>query len=261
MTPAPGTGARPGGATGPTPGWGLLFDAPVGYEAGLRLQERLHRLRLEGRIPDVLVALQHRPTVTLGRRGRTEHLNLPAGEYARRGIDLVRASRGGDVTYHGPGQWVLYPILHLGGAEADARGHLWNLEEIAIRTCANFGVEAGRREGKSGAWTRAGKIAAIGFHIKRWVTLHGMSFNVEDPGPGFATIVPCGLTGEPVAGLRTLLGDATPPPAAVRAALVEHAQAVLRRAWTLFREDEPWPEPIADAAPRPGFALVPDPGL
>ena len=127
------------------PAWAFPLEAPLSYAEGLRLQLAAHAARVRGEIPDVFFLLQHTPTVTLGRRGRTEHLSLPADEYARRGIELVHASRGGDVTYHGPGQWVLYPILHLGTTGADAHGYLWNLEEIALRTCAAFGVQAWRR--------------------------------------------------------------------------------------------------------------------
>ena len=227
------------------PAWAFPLEAPLSYAEGLRLQLAAHAARVRGEIPDVFFLLQHTPTVTLGRRGRTEHLSLPADEYARRGIELVHASRGGDVTYHGPGQWVLYPILHLGTTGADAHGYLWNLEEIALRTCAAVGVQAWRREGKSGAWTAAGKVAAIGFHIKRGVTLHGMSFNVAGDLHGFRTIVPCGLTGEPVATLAEAM-PGRPPPAMpdVADTLLEQAGSVLGRSIRTFQPGDPSPLPF-----------------
>ena len=120
------------------------------------------------------------------------------------------------MTYHGPGQLVMYPILRLGESEADARGYLFNLEEIAIRTAAGFGIDAFRREGMSGAWTERGKLAAIGFHIRRWITLHGMSFNVREGLSGFDFIVGCGLVGEKVCSLESWLGEGTPELRGVR---------------------------------------------
>ncbi len=176
-----------------------------------------------------MLALEHEPVVTLGRRARNAHLLVSPDELARRGIAFEVSSRGGDVTYHGPGQLVLYPILKLGEKEADAHGYLNNLEEIAIRTAASFGVTAHRRKGMSGAWTGAGKVAAIGFHIKRWVTLHGMSFNVAPDLGGFDLIVGCGLVGEQVASLKTELGEACPGISDVRAMLLRHFGEVCQR--------------------------------
>ena len=173
------------------------------------------RLDRRKKIPDTVVLLQHTPTVTLGNRGRDNYLLKSEQEYSDLGIDLFKVERGGDVTFHGPGQWVLYPILYLGGNEADSHGYLFNLEEIAIQALAAFRVDGFRRDGKSGAWTEQGKIAAIGFRLKRWVSFHGMSFNVENKLDGFETIVPCGLEGEPVTTLSKLLGEEAPSLSAV----------------------------------------------
>ena len=232
------------------PAWAVFFDGPAAYDRGVRLQEAVHAARVRGAIPDTVLFLEHAPVVTLGRRGRDRHLRLDAAALAARGIALHRASRGGDVTYHGPGQWVVYPILRLGGAEADSHGYLWNLEEIAIRAAADFGVRAFRRPGKSGAWAEGGKFAAIGFFLRRWVTLHGMSFNVDVDLAGFETIVPCGLTGERVASLATLLGPAACPPRAVaRDALLRHFAAVLGRDVTLFRSPADAPPALRKLLP------------
>lgn len=229
----------------------VFFDRPVPYAEGVRLQEALHAERLADRMPDTLLILQHQAVVTLGRRGRDGHLRKSPAELAARGIELHLASRGGDVTYHGPGQWVVYPILRLGLNEADAHGHLWNLEEIAVRTCGDFGVRAWRREGMSGAWTEAGKIAAIGFHLKRWVTIHGMSFNVDpDPG-GFEVIVPCGLVGERVASLRALLGSRCPTLPEVRERLARNFESVCGRALDILRPSDPLPADLSALHPPP----------
>lgn len=207
----------------------VFLPGPVSYAAALRLQEALHAARLQDRLPDTALFLEHRPVITLGRRGRTRHLLVPEQRLREEGIELHVASRGGDVTYHGPGQLVLYPILKLGEARADSHRYLWCLEEIALRTARSFGVEALRRPGMSGAWTSQGKLAAIGFHLKRWVTLHGMSFNVDLDLKGFSLIVGCGLEGEPVTSLKELLGPRAPTVAQVGASMAGHLRDVLER--------------------------------
>ena len=118
--------------------YAIFFPEPVPYAEGLRIQLALHEARRADRIPDTVLLLQHRPVITLGRRGRTQHLLAREDELKARGIDLFEASRGGDVTYHGPGQVVMYPIMRIGGHGTDSHGYLNNLEEIAIRTCAYF---------------------------------------------------------------------------------------------------------------------------
>lgn len=222
--------------------WSVSFKEPVPYQTGLDMQHRLLKARQEDVIPDTVLILQHTPVVTLGNRGRDNYLLKTESEYKAMGIDLFHAERGGDVTFHGPGQWVLYPILHLGGTEADSHGYLSNLEEIAIRTLGDYGIDGFRKEGKSGAWTDAGKIAAIGFRLKRWVSFHGMSFNVSNDLMGFDTIVPCGLVGEPVATLTTILGDGCPSMEQVRDSLLSHFSTVCSRALERFDADGPMPE-------------------
>ncbi len=223
---------------------------PVPYLQGLDLQHRLLQARQNNRIPDTVLVLEHRPVVTLGNRGRDNYLLKTREEYAAMGIELFHAERGGDVTFHGPGQWVLYPILYLGGNEADSHGYLHNLEEVAIRTLGDYGVEGFRREGKSGAWTTAGKVAAIGFRLKKWVSFHGMSFNVSNELAGFDTIVPCGLTGEPVVSLKTILAHACPAMPEVRESLLNHFSAVCNRELERFDADGKLPAPLEDLIRR-----------
>lgn len=209
--------------------WAVQFDDPVSYPAGVDIQCRLLKARQAGEIPDTVLILQHPPTVTLGNRGRDNYLLKTPEEYKALGIEVFHAERGGDVTYHAPGQWVLYPILYLGGAQADSHGYLWNLEEVALRTLAAFGISGFRRDGKNGAWTDQGKVAAIGFRLKRWVSFHGMSFNVNLDLSGFQTIVPCGLVGQPVASMKTLLGEDCPSMEAVRDRLLDEFSEVCGR--------------------------------
>lgn len=224
--------------------WSVHFEEPVPYQRGLEIQRALLKARQEDQIPDTVLLLQHTPVVTLGNRGRDNYLLKTEEEYHALGIDLFHAERGGDVTFHGPGQWVLYPILYLGGNEADSHGYLHNLEEIAIRTLGDFGIEGFRREGKSGAWTDAGKIAAIGFRLKKWVSFHGMSFNVSNDLMGFDTIVPCGLVGQPVATLKTILGDACPAMPAVRDSILTHFSEVCNRELERLDVDGELPDPL-----------------
>lgn len=215
----------------------LFFSQPVPFAEAAAWQEQLAEERAREAIPDTVLFLEHLSVVTLGARGRTEHLKVPPEELAERGIDLCRASRGGDVTWHGPGQLVMYPILKLGERATDARGYLINLEEVALRTAADFGVEAWRRKGLNGIWTDAGKLAAIGFRLRRGVTLHGMSFNVDPDLAGFKTIVPCGRY-EPVATLQMLLGSRCPSLNAVRERMALQFGEVFHRPLTIIPAQE-----------------------
>jgi lipoate-protein ligase B len=217
----------------------VQFSEPIPYQQGLDLQHRLLKARQNDEIPDTVLILQHTPTVTLGNRGRDNYLLLSKEEYAERGIELFHAERGGDVTYHGPGQWVLYPIIRLSGGAS--HNYLWDLEEIALRTLADFGVNGFRVEGKSGAWTEQGKLAAIGFRLKKWVSFHGMSFNVSLDLSGFQTIVPCGLVGQPVASMQTVLGENCPPMNAVRDRLLANFSEVCKRDLEIFQTLETSP--------------------
>lgn len=189
---------------------GIFLSGPVRYAAASRLQEEILLARIADEVPDVVLQMQHFPVVTLGRRGRDEHLYRTPEALRELGIDFHVAPRGGDVTYHAPGQIVLYPILRLDAGRTGSHRYLHQLEEIAIRTAAAFQVDAYRQEGKSGAWTSSGKIAAIGFRIRRWVTYHGLSLNVDPDMTGFGFMAPCGIADEPVASFRGILGDGCP---------------------------------------------------
>lgn len=226
--------------------WAVQFDEPVSYQTGLDMQHRLLAARQADEIPDTVLILQHTPVITLGNRGRDNYLLKTPEEYKALGIEVFHAERGGDVTYHAPGQWVLYPIIHLGGSDADSHGYLWSLEEVALRTLADFGIAGFRREGKNGAWTEQGKVAAIGFRLKRWVSFHGMSFNVCLDLSGFQTIVPCGLVGQPVASMKTVLGDVCPSMEAVRGRLLANFSNVCKRDLEIFQSLEKAPAKLRE---------------
>lgn len=195
----------------------------------MALQEDLVAKRQADEIPDTVVFLEHEPVVTLGVRAKDAHLLASPETLAGRGIALAKTPRGGDITYHGPGQLIIYPVLRLSGDEADARAFVRRLEEMAIRTAAAYGVTAERRPGKTGAWTGHGKLAAIGVRFQKWVSSHGMSFNVDLDLAGFDLIVPCGLAGERVTSLKAILGEACPAMAEVRRVMIRQFEAVMGR--------------------------------
>ncbi len=236
--------------------WAISIRKPIPYDAGVRLQTALVAARIADTIPDTVLFLEHTSVITLGVRAQDSHVLLSDADLKKRQIDLYRSSRGGDATWHGPGQLVMYPIIRLGEQETDAHGYLHNLEEIAIRTAGDFGVAAYRRPGITGAWTPAGKLAAIGIRLKRWVTFHGMSFNVKPDLSGFATIIPCGLVGENVTSLEKLLGAACPTLIQVREHMARHFSAVCRRDLQKDTVDKRLPEGLAKILEGSGLTLL-----
>jgi lipoyl(octanoyl) transferase len=201
----------------------------VPYGEGLALQERLVAERQAGRIPDTLVLLEHDPVFTLGRNARAENMLFPEAELRARGFEVFETGRGGDVTYHGPGQIVGYPILSLAPDRCDVHRYVRDIEEVLIRTCADYGVAASRVPGMTGAWVGQQKIAAIGVRIARWVTSHGFAFNVGGDLAPFGLIVPCGIRGRGVTSLERALGRPVSQDA-VMGRLAAHVAAVFGRA-------------------------------
>jgi lipoyl(octanoyl) transferase len=178
----------------------------VTYENGMRLQQKLVELRQREEIPDQLLFLEHPPVITLGRGGKLDNLLAPPDVLDAQGVRFFETTRGGDITYHGPGQVVGYPILHLGENNRDVRKYVWKLEEVLIRTVAAYGITAERAEGKRGIWVGNDKIAAIGVRIARWVTSHGWALNVATNLDHFRLITPCGLHGTGVTSIEQQLG-------------------------------------------------------
>ena len=200
----------------------------VSYARGLELQERLVAERQAGRIPDQLLLLEHDPVFTLGRNARQEHVLFPADLLRQRGYEVFESGRGGDVTYHGPGQVVGYPILDLSPDRRDVHRYVRDLEEVMIRTCGDYGLRAGRIAGLTGTWIGSEKIGAIGVRLSRWVTSHGFAFNVSTDLAAFELIVPCGIRDKGVTTLERLLGRALPLDE-VTGRLADHCAAVLGR--------------------------------
>lgn len=189
----------------------VLLTQDVGraaYRPTLALQEQLwEKVRTAEEDLGYLVFVEHEPPViTLGRSAKPEHLLKPREELLRAGIEVHATGRGGDVTYHGPGQLVAYPIVRIEQHSAGVRDYVRRLEEAVIRAAAAYGIAARRIERMTGVWTEAGKVAAIGVAIRRGVSLHGLALNVNNDLSGFDLIVPCGLHGRPVTSLARLLG-------------------------------------------------------
>ena len=199
----------------------LVQLGTVDYAIGLRLQQQLVALRKEEKIGDVLLLLEHKPVITLGRNAKAANVVASPELLSKRGVELFECNRGGDVTFHGPGQIVGYPIFDLrgyahGAADASsARKHLGavdfvrSLEEVLIRTCADFAIPTKRVADLTGVWTEnEAKLAAIGVHISRFVTSHGFALNVNTDLSYFNLIVPCGITSRPVTSMQKELDRA-----------------------------------------------------
>ena len=182
----------------------------VPYTAAHRLQHALRERRIAGSLgSDVLLLLEHEPTMTLGRGTRASSLPVPPAELARRGMTVAEVERGGDVTWHGPGQLVGYPIIHLSRHKEDLHWYLRQLEEVLIGTLGDLGIEAGRSTGQTGVWTSGRKIASIGVHVRQWVTTHGFALNVSNDSSGFDLIVPCGIQNVEMTSVVRELGHDT----------------------------------------------------
>jgi lipoyl(octanoyl) transferase len=196
------------------------------YAQALEKQHELAEQRKSGATPDQLIFVEHPHVVTMGRNGHRENLLAEPDLLARAGIDFFETNRGGDVTYHGPGQIVGYPILDLREWKRDVHAYVRAIEQVIIDALAGFGISAGREPGATGVWTSQGKIAAIGVHISRWVTSHGFALNVDTDLDYFRYIVPCGLN-RPVTSMRSLGCEAAR--AEVVAALIRNFGLVFER--------------------------------
>jgi lipoyl(octanoyl) transferase len=188
-----------------TPMVWLITPGRVPYEVAYGQMHRVARQRIAGEIPDALYLLEHPPVYTVGRRSDPSHLLLTEHELTSRGAELHFVDRGGSVTFHGPGQLVGYPIVHLGTAP-DVIGYLRDLEEVIIRACADLGVAVGRSERFTGVWAGDRKVCAIGVKTTRGVTLHGFALNCTTDLSWFDAIVPCGLADRGVTSLSDLAG-------------------------------------------------------
>ena len=227
----------------------ILHLETIDYATGLGLQQRLVELRKEGKIGDVVLLLEHTPVITLGRNAKARNILASPQVLAQRGVEVSECDRGGDVTFHGPGQLVAYPIFDLRGftAQASKRNtlgvieYVHRLEEVLIRTCADYRISTKRISGLTGVWTEQSpeaKIAALGVHISRGVTSHGVALNVNTDLNYFNLIIPCGIESKPVTSIEKELGK--------KIALEEVANSISRHFGQVFECQVLWLESLND---------------
>ncbi len=231
----------------------------IGYAEAYALQKRVVAARKMDAIGDVLLLCEHAPVITQGRNGKREHLLVSENVLRQRNVEFYETSRGGDVTYHGPGQLVGYPILQLGAIRKDVVWYVRMLEQVMIGASADFGICAQREEGKTGIWVAneekefteraqrtqsshrepipAEKLGSIGVHISRWVTSHGFAYNVATDLRNFDLIVPCGIAGRKATSLEKLLGRAVKL-GEVTPKIVEHFREVFGLEMTAGSREE-----------------------
>ncbi len=197
----------------------------IEYQRTWDFQRTFVAAKVQLDLPDILISLEHTPVITLGRRGNRQHILASPEVLAAEGIRVYHVERGGEVTYHGPGQIVGYPILDLRNWRRDVSWYIFNLEEVLIRTLWDFGLEGTRNKLNRGVWVGDSKIGSIGVAIKRWVTYHGFSLNVSPKMNHFQCITPCGLNGIEVTSMRELLGKELDH-RRVRDGIVRHFQGV-----------------------------------
>lgn len=192
------------------PGWVLGPIRGLSYQATWDLQKEVQAARIQGAIPDVLLLVEHAPVITLGRGADPGNLVASKAWLEAQGVEVFPIDRGGDITYHGPGQITGYALFDLNDRGRDLHRFLRDLEEVQIRYLKTLGIEAGRIEGLTGAWIGHAKVAAMGVKVRRWVSMHGFSLNVDPDLNHFRWIVPCGIQDKPVTSIAEALGEAPP---------------------------------------------------
>ena len=188
----------------------------VEYDNACKLQRNLHQKRSESKISDVLLLLEHPPIFTIGKSGNLDNLLVSVNQLRQKQIGLFSVERGGDLTYHGPGQLVVYPIICLKKRGKDVHQYVYNLEEIVLRTLKDFGIDADRDDSHAGVWVNKEEIAAIGISVRRWVTMHGFALNVDVNLKHFSLINFCGFSDRRATSMTKLLGHAVSIEAVIR---------------------------------------------
>ncbi|HEV2349711.1 MAG TPA: lipoyl(octanoyl) transferase LipB [Terriglobia bacterium] len=215
----------------------------LAYEEALQLQCQRVAQRKAGEIPDTLLLLEHPHVYTLGRNAKREHLLVPPEHLRKLGAEVYETDRGGDITYHGPGQLVGYPILDLTQHRRDLSWYMRSLEEVFIGVALDFGVRAGRQAGAAGVWVGDEKLVAMGVHVSHWVTSHGFAFNVSTDLTYFDHIVPCGLRDKGVTSLEKCLGHPV-----ILDEVIERVVEYFRRSFAFERIENPASQAMVNTA-------------
>lgn len=197
----------------------------IEYQEAYHLQRNLHRQRVEGKISDVLLLLEHPPTITIGKSGTLDHVLVSRERLAREGMSLFFTDRGGDATYHGPGQLVGYPIVDLRQRGKDLHGYVKKLEEVILRILRDFSIHGDRDECHPGVWVNGEEIAAIGLSLRNWVSMHGFALNINVDLNHFSFIHPCGFSDRQATSMSKILGSQVPMQDAANS-LISHFCAV-----------------------------------
>jgi lipoate-protein ligase B len=184
-----------------------VLDGLVTYAEALQLQQQRCQDVFAGTSPNTLFLLQHTAVITMGRETKPEDVLHSKEALSRMGVDLCEADRGGEATYHGPGQLVAYPILNLKQFNLGIRSYIRTLEDVLIQVLDTYGLQGERIEGLTGVWVDGAKVAAIGIGVRNWVTMHGIALNIDPNMDHFKLIVPCGIADRPVTSMRLLLGN------------------------------------------------------
>ena len=180
------------------------------YREAYELQKTLHRQRVEGKISDVLLLLEHPPTITVGKSGTLDNVLISREQLTRQGISLFFIDRGGDVTYHGPGQLVGYPIVDLRQRGKDLHRYISDIEEVILRTLRDFSIDGNRDESHPGVWVKEEEVAAIGLSVRRWVSMHGFALNINTDLDHFSFINPCGFSDRKATSMSRILNSDVP---------------------------------------------------
>ena len=188
------------------------------YEDAWDLQKQLQSKRISGQINDQLILVEHPPVYTLGKNSPKEHLLIKESE----NISIIQTDRGGDITFHGPGQLVGYPILDLNQYKKSVSWYMRELEQLIIDVLKEYDIIAGRKKGLTGAWVRDKKIGALGVRISKWVTMHGFSLNIDPDLQYYQGIIPCGISEYGVTSMENLLGENVPSMTEIKETLVKH---------------------------------------
>jgi len=205
----------------------LIDLGTMEYGAAWNLQKEMQAEQIEGKRGAAVLFVEHPPVITVGRRGESADVVAPAKVLERRGIAVTETDRGGQVTYHGPGQLVVYPLVNLQDLKLGLHEYMRAMEEIVLRTIAEWGLKGYRVEDRTGVWVGKDKICAMGIRVRRWWTIHGLALNVTTDLNHFGMIVPCGIRDRGVTSMQKLLGDACPSMPEVKARVAAHLGEVL----------------------------------
>jgi lipoate-protein ligase B len=207
------------------------------YKETWDLQKTIHKKRLDGEIPDTLILVEHNPVITMGKSGKDNNLLIPRKTLEEKGIDFYHIERGGDVTYHGPGQLVGYPIFNIRNGLIGIKPFIDRLEDVIITTLRDFAIKAEKREKMIGVWTQTGKICSIGIAVKRWVSFHGFALNVNTDLNYFDHIVPCGLKNVTMTSMQRILDKTIAMDDVKKAVIEKFAEIFNKKVETLCPTD------------------------